>query len=912
MKNIKSILKKIKNFVLKHLETISSWQQKHISWIIVSLVVVRIYEELVYDLEPASLYGIFNIVFSVIATLYIAPVIAIYRLYPESNVLIREYIKDQKLQYKIVRIAILVIIGFNSQLLSYPITFVLSLELFYISLLLNYLVTGKLSDKALERFTKLIGKHSNLIEVIEQIKSIKKKLTWLSEETLFDVFKMQTIYFRPIKPVSVNDQRFKQFLEHVKNELDPDEENKEISTSQYYFNIEVYHSTCGKALFVAIFHNSDKNLKDKKDEFNKKIHQCFNTIPPEERETVDAFENYINNFKLNILYIIEQNNFPKFKEELDQIIFILEKTKEVKPLYTDINRLILSLKDVVSVTKLEQHKLLKGKLFEFCISLFETCVYSKNNQYMENMFCLIIECFKFHLFKGCVDDISDLETLEWRITSAINFGEPTDIFFTSYINTLNQLVKENLEVSKDDKQFDKFNFAVSLLNNLLDDLQSNKVHHLTSKLKFVVIQHLQKTLIFLAALLLDRDKTSNKTTDYNKTTDSGATIFLNKIQDDCLMENLYELFCYRPLEFNPLYLPPRLHELKPDRHGFLPPHIIGSYDFVEFYANFLKQYIMKCNPEFLKKAKDEIHKYYKLKPLFKSLLEKIDKKDNTNRNIVSEIIKLCDDIEKETIIKANLSEDKIEKFVNDLHESYENVERLSKYCKPNCKTQDIKHFLKMKEKKIVPDRRIVSRKEYFIDDSILNKSYHNSNNNGRNIGQYENRAIFNQLYKKINNNKSQYRKLNRDDFEKANILSKWKEKSGSYIILTNDYSYNFSNVQKRSDIRYIGWNKRMDPICFYMLIKKYGIHLDFALWDQDPYYKEHELKHHKNISYKITDLAEDDKCRRYIAEKPSFLNLNEDGLKRWVLITLYLCPEVNIERSNFSNIELVELTNPQT
>ena len=928
--SIKNIVRSIKN-ILKEIEGFFV-SQPVLAGILLLLIPVRVYEGLVYglesisfdsrsstfwfakllvyDLDSMSFDGMFNTIYAIIATLYIAPIIAIYYWLQEKSSFLAQVDIQYHLRYKIFGIASLAIIGLSSQSLFCQalITFVLLCELTHISLLLNDLVSGNISDKGSKYFAKLIGKQSDLTKVIEKIHFIRQKLSWLSDARLFDFDKMKTISFGPVKSVSVNKKKFERFLKHIKDELKPDKQDKEV-TIPYYFNFEAGRFfTDDRGLFIAIYHNSYKNFnKDTENKFNKRFEQCFDTIPPKDTKTVKAFKNYIDNLKINILYLIEQKNFPKFREELDQIISILDKIKEEKLLYRDLNDLIFKIRQVVkSTNKFNEYKLLKDKLFEFCISLFATCIDSKYNQYMEMMFYLIVECFESNIFKGGGDDTSDLKKFEQEVTSVINYCKSTENFFISYIQVLNKFVRENIEDLKNDTQFNRFHFASSLLGYLSDDLEKNKLYNITPELKSDVTKYLQKTLIFLTALL-ERDKNSNENKERYE---SEIINFIKRIYSDQLIENLYELFHHSLPEFDPLY---RLESSmpEPNRHGFSESSMKGNYTPEEVYSIFLRKYI-EYNPKFieqvLEQVQNEPHKYYTLKPLFKSLLEKINDKDDTHKNIISKIIKLYDDKEKEKIIQANLSEDKTEKFINELHKGYDDTGKISKHCKQSCETQSIKNFSKMK--KIRLGKRVP--KEWFIEDPSSNISTTMvSQDIGRYIAQRENYVIFNQLYKEIKN-KTQHEKLNRNDFDREKILSKWKGKDDSYVILTNIYSYNFSNIKNIPKVNYIDWNKKLDSRRFCMLVKKDDIHLDFVLWDKDPHYNDHTLEHHKSISYKITDLAKDEECRQYIAKNNTDPNLSKDKLMSKVAITIYLCPEINEKKSDFSKIELVELTNPQT
>ncbi len=778
---MKNILKEIKNFFVSQPVTV-----RVLLLLLLLLIAVRVCEGLVYGLNFISFDGMFNTIYAVTATLYIAPIIAIYGLYRKSSFLVRAHIKDQNLHHKIIGIAFLIAIGLSSQYPSYRalVAFVLLWELIYISRLLNNLVTENLFDVALRYLAKSIEK------------------------------------------------------------------------------------------------------------------------PPDKAgETVKAFKKYIKDLEPNILYLVKQNNFPQFREELERTIYILDEIKESKPMDIELSDLVFSIKKVVKpTTEFRQHKFLKDELFKFCIRLFETCTDSKNNQYMETMFDLIIDCFEANIFKSCNGNESDLKKFEWRITSVINFGEPTENFFTSYIKVLNKFVKENMGNPKNTNKFDRFDFAASLLGNLSDDLKEDKLHNITPELK----SYLQKTLIFLAAILLERDKNSN---GY----ESEITNFIKRIHSDQLMENLHELFHHSLPEFNPLYQL-RSFMPEPNRHGVSSYSMIGNNSPAELYSIFLRKYIehnQKFLEQVLEQVKSEIHKYYTLKPLFKSLLEKVDEKDNVHKGIVSEIIKLCDNIEKEKIIKTSLSKVRIKEFINDLHKSYEDVERISKYCAQSCETQKAENFFSKKMEKSRLGMRQVYPKEWFIDDPSYNISTKMiSQDIGRGMVQYENHVIFNQLYEHMRNNKFQYRKLNRNDFDKEDIFSKWKGKDKSYIILTNDNLYAFSNIKNIPKVHYIDWNKKLAPRRFCMLVKKDTIHLDFVLWKKDPHYPKHEqLEYYENISYKITDLAKDEEFMKDIVKNNT--KFSEDGLRSKVLIAVYLCPKVNTEKSNFKEIELVELTDPQ-
>ena len=850
-----------------------------------------------------------NILLMVFAAMYIAPIVAIFSIYDTRHFVAQVRVTNANLKCKVFKLFLLVIISLNSSSLVYfiAVSTVLSYQLFFVyDLLIKF--SKKLPDDNLNFFKKELDNLKQEQEDFDKVVKYLKKIEPANKPLFGEQGKQHEFKLTLIgNPIYVYKDKFKRFLGYSYNKLIT---NKSKIKPIPFINWYVDTAQMNISIILLYTPNDDQTDKDRSKlryKLDSELKKCFK-MPPK-RNIMDALKQYKNDLHLEMLSYMEKCEFDKVKNELAIAANFIENLDDKS--YDFINEIIFKIKSSVkSATKFVDYNLLKDELLEFCVRLFTFCIRHKNNQYSqyytEGVLRLVIECFR----KNTSNDGYNQHRWKQRTIFIINFNKPTITFFNSYIKTLRVLIKEAIDDinEMDDSKFDQLRFAKSLLLILSKNLENNKILRLEHKERQIIIDHIQKTFIFVTALLIRDNKRENAR-------DTDIETFMKKIDDESVILNITRLLDASMHEFNPFKFSTR-EEI--NEYGFYG--MSDSYNPIEFYANFLKKYL-EIKPRLIEKLDkldlDQYGQLSQLESVIKTLKKLLESEQTEQKNkskllqFTSQLLEKIYSIEKDKIVKLDLSKEKITEFMESLSKEYTGLEnKISNYCIYNSHTEQddstVYESINYCRKIRIPPMP----KSYFIDQHhTYTDTSDVSTTLGRYIGELENSTLFEQIKTEV-----KHENCSRERFEK-DIFSKWAEKDDEYVILTNDYDDISISLEQYSDdttkepkLYIIDWNEQLNPKIFYMLLKKEDITLDFQLPLHIKGSKRHKFVHHfKPIMYNIIDFDKDPEYKKHFIEKKQKFSCEE--LKAKVLTTICLCPKINEQKSKFENIEIYEITN---
>lgn len=876
------------------IDSFNEWLVGHVGYL------VHFDYTIIYDFLISIEYEVqYNAIFGIFASLYLPPLIAIYSLSKDTNLLYKLYISKTFSIETIIKFLFLVLISQKST--SLPYFFFVALYIF--SGLKNTYVQFrdflffKRKESVLNFLKDVIGYSSK--ERVKYLNVLKELDGWNNHLIGLKKFKDDDKYecfwtHSFSRPASVDLKKLSEWFEKVKNNIKLKEEieaqtrvgttentdqiTPDVSSQVAYgepFDLDIVRDDESLSISIFIKYDTRYELDEENSSlYNKQFKDCFIMCKKTLGEEEEKFREYIENIDSQLLSLLEKKDFDKFNEEIKLIRDVIDHFKKDDSLSREIVTLTFKILDLVESTNaFNEYQLCKSTLLDFWVSLFKSFMYVENAKYMDYAFKILAKALDKKILSK-----KDIKRLERDLTSTIKYSKATKDFFVGYVKALAEIARRLTDEDKD-----TFTFFIKLIHNLQYDVKKGYLGKDDEDTANVTLQYSRQACMFLGAITLYEGK---------KELFQISTTF---IELPTFFSTLEELYLDDEREWRASWW----GEGDFDRHG---QGRMKTFCSTTFHKNFIVE-LFKIKGSL--KAIDKQIPNYRLKYLFSEALKSFEESESEAYKTINDIVEKCQKIEDDKIISSSISDKKIDEFISACFDEYKRRTRLSE-------------ILKFQVQKVKEDDGLgyntTMPKDYFSEDFSIIVSGLNSH--GRGLAAGENGKIYSEIKEYI---KPKTADLN-DLF--TNVIQQWVKKGRTHILITNHHDWEdrlFSwdgkckvnenllrefNAEKKEkfvlsdskdeiDVYRLSWDRNKEAR-FYMLVEKNN-HISGLLR-----VKNDDFKIKDSLVYRVQDLSKLPDLRKKIIDGNEYFKESEIPdeerdryLSLKVTVQLYVSPKLN-------------------